>query len=703
MEQGVFHVPGLPFDFATPLGLTAWAVLAGVPVAIVALYFLKLRRKPVQVPSTLLWRRSLEDLHVNSLFQRLRRNLLLFLQLLIVFLVMLALLGPRSIGSSGQGQLYVIAIDNSASMGAKDVAPTRLARAQAEARKLLDGMESNDLAMVIAFADSARVVSNYTSDKRLLRQRIDAIEPTDASTSLREALQVAAGLANPSKQVGEGVVAAAVKTPKLKIYTDGGFADVDGFSLGNLEPEVIVLGPAPPAYVPPTPGDATSSRAKSLGASDNIAILALQTRRNEEKTDMIQLFGRVRNYRGEDVATEAKLYRRDAEQPGGAPTLVDAASLKIPALSERSFEFDIPDTGAAELEVRIDDEDALAIDNRAYAVVGSPRKAQVLVVTPGNKYLVDTLKTSTAAERADVVVINAEQVKQDPFARDLKSGRYDLVIFDQFRPESDPQSNTLYFGALPPGKVYAESKPVQNPVILDWDVSHPLMQFIRDLSAVAVLKAVAVEPPPGAIELIKSNTAVLAFVAPREGFSDVVVTFPLMDGQNFNTNWFRYISFPLFLFNTLQTLGNARDAGGEDSHAPGLPITLRVDEAGEEMEVVAPSGRVDQLKRTSQGQFVYNGAGKTGVYHARWGKDGALAFAVNLFNERESDLATRGLVPEGTPPEQTDQYKIKIGYSPVAGSSKAVPERKDDWWWLALAALAVVIFEWYVYNRRVYL
>src|SRR5262245_15671633 len=91
---------GFPIEFSSPLGGMAWFALAGVPVGIIALYFLKLRRRPVRIPSTLLWRRSLEDLHVNSLFQRLRRNLLLFLQLLAIALAMLALAGPRMKGTA---------------------------------------------------------------------------------------------------------------------------------------------------------------------------------------------------------------------------------------------------------------------------------------------------------------------------------------------------------------------------------------------------------------------------------------------------------------------------------------------------------------------------------------------------------------------------------------------------------------------------
>ncbi|MHC5540031.1 VWA domain-containing protein [Singulisphaera rosea] len=344
MNFGSLSRASFPVQFSSPIGGMEWAVLAGIPVGIIALYFLKLRRRPVQVASTLLWRRSLEDLHVNSLFQRLRKNLLLFLQLLAIVLAMLALAGPKVKGTSTQGQRYVLTIDNSASMSATDVKPSRLARAKEEAKKLVDAMESDDLAMVITFSDRARVVSNYTGDRNLLRSRIDGIAASESSTSLREALEVSSGLANPAKQFGEGEVATSVVPPKLMIYTDGGFSDVEGFSLGNLEPQVVVIGPPPPPITDSPELKATSGASKK-NPSDNLAILALQTRRNDDKPDQYQVFGRVHNYRAETVSTEAQLLRLDPKKPGSPGALIDAIALKLGPKSDQSFKFELPDKG----------------------------------------------------------------------------------------------------------------------------------------------------------------------------------------------------------------------------------------------------------------------------------------------------------------------------------------------------------------------
>ena len=308
-----------------------------------------------------------------------------------------------------------------------------------------------------------------------------------------------------------------------------------------------------------------------------------------------------------------------------------------------------------------------------------------------------------AVERADVEVITAEQAKEEKFVREMKAGRFDLVIFDRFRPESPPEANTLYFGAFPPGAAYDKVKAVERPVILDWDVAHPLMQFVRDLPTVIINKAGIVDLPTGASPLIESNLGPIAFIAPREGFSDVVITFPLLNGDEFNTTWFKNISFPLFLFNSLQTLGNSRESLADEIHPPGEPVTLRIETVDAEVKVIGPNGAdLGPLAKSSQGNYVFNRADKTGIYHARWGEKGILPFVVNQFDTRESDLAPRGLVPDGVPAEKADAYKIKIGYNPVTGAKNLAPSRIDWWKPVAALALGMLLFEWYIYNRRIY-
>src|SRR4051812_19529924 len=123
--------------FLSPLAAAVTAAIA-IP-ALLILYFLKLRRREVPVSSTFLWKKAVQDLQVNAPFQRLRRNLLLFLQLLMLLALLLALSRPVSNYTPGAGKLSVVLIDRSASMNAADQegGKTRLDEAKRRAKDLV--------------------------------------------------------------------------------------------------------------------------------------------------------------------------------------------------------------------------------------------------------------------------------------------------------------------------------------------------------------------------------------------------------------------------------------------------------------------------------------------------------------------------------------------------------------------------------------
>ncbi|MGD8603058.1 MAG: BatA domain-containing protein, partial [Anaerolineales bacterium] len=87
--------------FLTPAAL-ALAIL--LPV-IIAMYLLKLRRSEQEVASLYLWQRMVQDIEANAPWQKLKSNLLLFLQLLIVAALILALARPFTWGEGSIGDL----------------------------------------------------------------------------------------------------------------------------------------------------------------------------------------------------------------------------------------------------------------------------------------------------------------------------------------------------------------------------------------------------------------------------------------------------------------------------------------------------------------------------------------------------------------------------------------------------------------------
>ena len=84
--------------------------------AVVALYFLKLRRRERVIPSTLLWTQVIRDARANTPFQRLRASLLLILQVLAALLIVFALARPSVLASRAAADTIILMIDTSASM-----------------------------------------------------------------------------------------------------------------------------------------------------------------------------------------------------------------------------------------------------------------------------------------------------------------------------------------------------------------------------------------------------------------------------------------------------------------------------------------------------------------------------------------------------------------------------------------------------------
>ena len=75
------------------LAPAAFAFAAALPVVIV-FYLLKRKRVIKLVSSTLLWQRFLAETQASAPFQRLRKNWLLILQLILLALAVLALSRP---------------------------------------------------------------------------------------------------------------------------------------------------------------------------------------------------------------------------------------------------------------------------------------------------------------------------------------------------------------------------------------------------------------------------------------------------------------------------------------------------------------------------------------------------------------------------------------------------------------------------------
>ena len=570
-----------------------YLALAGLAVPIIILYMLRLRRREVQVSSTFLWRLVVRDREANAPWQRLKRNLLLFLQLLILAGLTVALARPWvSSATVAQGNLVVL-LDASASMQATDVAPSRFAAAQAVVRDLIAGLSEQDRVTLIAVGPQPAVLASQSGDKSALEAALAAAHPYAAGADWQSAFALAIAQAR------------STQSPTTVIVSDGGL----------------------PAGLPLLPG---AVRFVRIGAgADNLAITALAARPASGGTE---LYIGISNSGDADADTVLDVALGAA---GEEPALFDARNLRVPARSQAGLVLLLP-ASAQVVRAHVSNGGALALDDQAWAAVQQSGGGRVLLLTQGNTFL----------EKALALMPGVTTYRGDP-GQPLPATPYDVTVVDALVPPGDalPAGNLLLIAppdATPGLEISgAFSDTRVNQVAAD----HSIMQYV-DTANLHIRQAQRIRLPEWATPLIEAEGGPLLFAGTLDNRRIAVLTFDLHD-----SDLPLQVAFPILLSNLLQWYAPAQIAT-QASVAPGEPLALQAPAGAAEVEIGRPDGSTWRGSPSETG-LTFADTEQLGLYTIRANTPSGevrQAFAVNLFSPAEADIRPHESVAIGGAP-----------------------------------------------------
>lgn len=620
-------------NFITPAAL-AFGLLS---IPIILMYMLRLRRTEMPISSNFLWQQLVRDREANAPWQRLRFSWLLLLQLLILTALVLALARPfQEVKTISSGRI-VLLLDASASMAATDVSPTRFEQSQQIAEALVDTLGGDDTMTVIRVADVPDVLISSSRDKSLIRSAIREAEVSDSTGDWFAALSLAAAGAKGVEQLN------------VVIVTDGGLP-------GNL-PEI--------------PGDI---RVVLVGESgENLAITALATRAVGGGEP--QLFAQITNYGTQDAETIFSL-TLDGEL-FSAQRYVVPAGQHLDVLTEN-----LPENFReleASLSVPSDSAvpDYLESDNTAYAVYNAGGAGRVLLMTPRNIFLSEIFSS-----------LSGVQLTQGDPANGLPRGEFDLYVFDSWLPSQLPDGDLFIIN--PPSStdlftVTGKIEDINRARVTHVKPDDPRTEFLNfnevNIRAFQSVRGFEDWAEP----LIEAEAGPLLIAGEVNNRQVAILTFALQE-----SDLPLQIAWPVLVSNLTRWYTPPRALEVGDSISPGTPLPIHP-YAGDSVRITLPNDEKVTFDMSETAQVAFADTSQTGIYTVEI-RDGERtlateSFAVNLFDDMESNITPRDSVVIGT-----------IAFSDAVRED--VGQRE---WWRELAVLGLIILlvEWLYYHRAV--
>jgi hypothetical protein len=653
---------------------TAGLILAAVVIPpLVLLYFLKLRRKPQPIASTFLWKRAIEDLRANAPFQRLRRSILLLLQLIALILLALSLMQPQIQGGDVDRGKVVILIDHSASMSAADVEDggTRLDEAKRQARGYIESLygggifaSTNAEAMVIAFSDRAEIMCRFTGSRALLLDAVDRIEQTHGESSIEEALKLARAY---TTNVDPENPRAVAEGAHLELFSDGRIKDIDEQVLRDETMRYHAIG---------TP------------EGDNVAFSAVAIDRPYDQPTAVQVFAGLVNFGAELASCEVQLsvdgVARHIETIDVGPATIDPATNRlVPGRNNVAFSpFEQPRGAVFELANLRGDE--LAVDNVATIVVAPSKALRVGIVMAERDPFLLTALEGIKLERLEELTVADFQALAD--AGTIHP--YDVIVLSGVKVEQLPVGRFLTFGEPPPvdGLNPFGEGDTQLPLAVRGD--HPVLRFVQ-MDPVRIARSVLIQPADNVEVLVDGSRGPLVVTGSDRSRHYVHVTFNPLD-----STWFRRRSFPMFILNAVEYLGHLGDALSAQGFVPGQAISLRLPTDATNISMQPPTGDAISVDIASDPEsFTWGPVRRAGLYMISYDTNSASSrqtrpVAVNLISESEGDIHP---APE-----------IVLSQDRVEGLRGSGAAYTPLWPWAVALCLVLVMLEWWTYHRKAF-
>ena len=658
-------------SFASPLFFW-FAALSG---AIVVLYILKVRRRRVTVPYLALWQSLVTETRARSLFQRLKRLLSLLLQLLILMTLVLALTRPAFDLRNVKAEHVVVLLDVSASMQAvEEDGRTRFDELLEKARLLVDERSFEDAMMLVAVSDRIDVLSPFSKNTLRLRDALGRAAPTNRPFDAERALAFAREATRD------------VEHPVILFVSDGAAGKVAG-AIGARDEPAGSAGPdAPDSPDSPGPAGAAENERDAhlipVGTPrENVGIVRFSARKNSSlATDYVLAV--VKNFGDLEHSFQLELRIN-----GQRDKVLERTLGPREELTER-FQLNLPLGGTLELVLTHPEEglDALAVDDRAYAIVRPDRLRNVILVTETLDEA-EPFRIAFASMSEMIDVERSAAVTLEGYAELEPEQRVaDVTICLGVVPDELPRDGNLILmdTPIPPGLPAEILGEEERPRVWDWDREHLLNRYLnyRELAL----------PPARTLRLAGGEVLVESFDGPliaafdqlgQTGRRVVYIAFDMTE----SLFPFR-LAFPMLLRNAIAWFEVEEEVLFEDTYAPGStitplrgigdqPVTATWFEGGE--------SRTEALEPQLGGRFYFDRTEEPGPFLFQVGGID-YGTCVNLFDPAESDLM---------PP------------APAGGEEGELVDRSSSflnrelWTYLALLALLLWGTEWALYHRRI--